>query len=132
MRIGPTKTKDDETKSIARTHVHLRRWRANIGVFRTRNSITWEDRLGKLLLPLDSRFADSETLLPFWEERALGILFKYRWARHRRIPRFVLLLFLLFFFFFSLIFSRFFLLPQLPSSSFFVVFSRSIYVLIFD
>lgn len=45
---------------------------------------------------LDSRFADSETLLPFWEQRALGILFKYCRARHRRILRFVLL-FLLFF-----------------------------------
>lgn len=38
-------------------------------------------------LPLDSRFADGETLLPFWEERLVWLsLLKYLRARHRRKP----------------------------------------------
>lgn len=63
--------------------IHLQ-WRANIGVFRTRNSITWEDsREGESARRGRGIPVSPTALLPFWEE---AILFKYPRARHRRIP----------------------------------------------
>lgn len=97
------KTKDEgETKSTARTHVHLRRWRANIGVFRTRNSITWEDRLGKLPLPRlpFRRQRNVTSLLGRGEEPWVSCLSIVEHAIGES-SRFVLLFLLFFFFFFS-------------------------------
>lgn len=103
VRIDPRKTKDEgETKSTARTHVHLRRWRANIGVFRTRNSITWEDRLGKLPLPRlpFRRQRNVTSLLGRGEEPWVSCLSIVEHAIGES-SRFVLLFLLFFFFFFS-------------------------------